>query len=323
MVGEHPEIDERYRSLLQKAVRRGNDELVYTVSALLADRGSTIKSWYRQQVAVIVFEECWPLGAELIFNKKFHSKVAALIKTSRCCKCRDALGLGYLAHALDSGYQSVMDGSPDDRDVKIVAKAIRAPDDFWQWIRSQQLSPDQQTLIDIAHRFRKAGYLHDRAVIQAAAYLATRHPIPKVETAPVSTEAFPYWVVFDLHTRRGNRVLRDISRDLHIPLQQLEWTSFFSEAALTNAEMPSGWWEKYCSWHFEEKLNLPQDQASLIWDPARPQVVAGLTEDGRRLQRELYRWKMDHLETVTGLKRQVELFIDHFEGMRPGQMDLF
>ena len=323
MVGEHPEIDERYRSLLQKAVRRGNEELVYTVSALLEDLGATVKSWYRMQVAVIVFEECWPLGAELIFNKKFHSKVAALIKTSRCCKCRDALGLGYLAHALYSGNRSVLDGSPDDRDIKIVAKAIRTPDEFWHWVQSQKLPPARQSLTETAFRFRKAGYLHDRTVVQAAAYLATTQTIPPLETAEPSPEAFPYWVVFDHHTRRGNRVLRDISRDLHIPLQQLEWTSYYGEAALANAEMPSKWWEKYCQWHFEKKINLPRAQADLIWQPAKPQVVAGLTDDGRRLQRELYRWKMDHLEAVSNLKRQVELFIEHFEGMRPDQLDLF
>jgi hypothetical protein len=185
------------------------------------------------------------------------------------------------------------------------------------------LSPAQQALTKTAHRFRKAGYLHDRAVIQAAAYLATIQAIPPIRAAHPSTEAFPFWVVFDHHTRRGNRVLRDISRDLHIPLQQLEWTSYYGEAAQANAEMPAKWWDKYCRWHFEKKINLPQDQARLIWDPAKPQVVAGLTDDGRRLQRELYRWKMEHLEVVSGLKRQVELFIEHFEGMRPDQMALF
>jgi hypothetical protein len=323
MVGEHSEIDERYRSLLQKAVRRGNEELVYTVSALLESLGPAVRSWYRLQVALIVFEECWPLGAGLVFNKKFHSKVAALIKTARCRKRRGALGLGYLAHALYNGHQNVLDGSPDDRDIKIVARAIRAPDDFWQWIDSRKLPPAQQSLTEIARRFRKAGSLHDRAVIQSAAYLAAEQPVPAIETVPPDNEAFPYWVVFDHHTRRGKRVLKDISRDLHIPLQQLEWISYFSEAAKVNAEMPSKWWQKYCRWQFEKKNNLPQEQVGLVWEPAKSQVVAGLTDDARRLQRDLYRWKMDHLETVSGLKRQVELFIEHFEGVRPDQLGLF
>lgn len=322
MVGAFPEIDERYRSLLQKAVRRGNEDLVYTVSALLEEMGTAVKSWFRNQVPVIVFEECWPLGAELIFNKKFHSKVAALIKTARSRKARDAIGLGYLAQALHAGNHNVLDGGPDDRDLKIMAKAIRTPDDFWDWIDSIEMSPPQRALTRIAYQFRKSGYLHDRAVIQAAAYLAATEPVPTPGSSAQDDAVFPYWVVFDHHTRRGNRVLRDIARDLHLSLHQLEWAGYYSEAALTNAETASKWWQKYCRWHFD-KVGLPMDQAHLIWEPVKPQVVAALAEDARNLQSDLYRWKMDHLDKVAGLKRQVELFIEHFEGIKPDQLDLF
>ena len=51
-------IDARFRSLLQKAVRRGNIELVYTTSALLGSLGSKGRSWYRNRCAAITFEEC-------------------------------------------------------------------------------------------------------------------------------------------------------------------------------------------------------------------------------------------------------------------------
>lgn len=322
MVGAFPEIDERYRSLLQKAVRRGSENLVYTVSALLEDMGAAAKSWYRTQVPVIVFEECWPLGAELIFTKKYLSKVAALVKTTRSRKSRDAIGLGYLAHALYAGNQNVLDGGPDDHDLKTMAKAIRAPDEFWHWIESLELSARQRSLTQIAYQFRKSGYPHDRAVIQAAAYLAATQPVPPTGTAAPSDAVFPYWVAFDHHTRRGNRVLRDIARDLHLPLQQLEWVSYYCEAALTNAETPSKWWQKYCRWHFE-KIDLPLDEAHLIWDPVRPQVVQALAQDARNLQSDLYRWKMGHLDAVAALKRQVGLLIEHFEGIRPDQLDLF
>ena len=322
MVGPHPEIDERYRSLLQKAVRRGDEEIVFTVSALLEALGTAVKSWYRTQAAVIVFEECWPLGGELVFNKKFHSKVAALIKAARSLKFRDALGLGYLAHGLHSGSRNVLDGGPDDRALKIVAAAMRKPDEFWGWIASQDLPAARRSCAAIARQFRKAGYLHDRAVILAAAYLAATQQLPAPAEAPKSTQSFPYWVVFDHHTSRGSRVLRDIARDLHIPLRQLEWTSYYFEAASTNAESSSHWWQKYCRRQFD-KIELPRDQAHLLWNPAKPQLVQALAEDGRRLQREIYRWKMDHIEAVAGLKRQVQLFIERFEGMRPDQMDLF
>lgn len=322
MVGDYPEIDERFRSLLQKAVRRGNEDLVVTVSALLASLGPEVKGWYRPQSAVIVFQECWPLGAELLFNKRFYSKVAALVKAARSSKSRDAAGLGYLAQALSEGDPNVLDGSTDDRDLKILAKAVRAPEDFWRWIQSLTLSPAQETLAARAHRFRKAGYQRDRVVLQAAAYLAATLGVTPPQPGQPAESKFPYWVVFDHHTRLGNRVLRDIARDLHIPLHQLEWASYYFEGAVTGADTPSRWWEKYCSWHFR-KVGLPPEEAHLLWEPARPQVVEALAEESHRLQGEIYRWKMANLEAVDGLRRKVELFIAHFDEMQPDQMVLF
>ena len=81
--------DARYRSLLQKAVRRGNTELVYTTSTLLESLGTREKNWFRTRTAIITLEECWPLGAELMFNRQFRSKVAALIKVTECTKASE------------------------------------------------------------------------------------------------------------------------------------------------------------------------------------------------------------------------------------------
>ena len=66
-------VDACYRSLLQKAVRRGHIEHIYTVSALLKSLGLKERNWFTSCAAIITFEECWPLGAHLKFNKKFHS----------------------------------------------------------------------------------------------------------------------------------------------------------------------------------------------------------------------------------------------------------
>ena len=132
MKASQSKTEKQYRSLLQKAVRRGNIDLVFTTSAFLESLGSANKNWYLNQTAIITFEECWPLGTELIFNKKFHSKVAALIRVTRSAKARDAIGLGYLAYALSRGDTSVLDDSIGDKAIKVVANAIRRPDDFWQ-----------------------------------------------------------------------------------------------------------------------------------------------------------------------------------------------
>jgi hypothetical protein len=314
--------EKRYRSLLQKAVRRGNIDLVFTTSAFLESLGSADKYWYLNQTAIITFEECWPLGTELIFNKKFHSKVAALIRVTRSAKARDATGLGYLAYALFQGDTSVLDDSIGDKAIKVVANAIRRPDDFWQWVTWQKTAAAEKNLIDKAVRFKKAGLPHDQAVIQAAAYLAVTGQLPPVEADQPSDPKFPYWVVFDNHTPEGQRALRDIARDLHISLSQLEWTYFYFEGALANEEISSKWWDRHCRWHFN-KIELPANEAHLLWDPARIQLEAALTAEGRQLKNELYRWKLENRESIESLKRQVQLYLDHMDEIRRDQGGLF
>ena len=195
MKASRSKIKKRYRSLLQKAVRRGNVDLVFTTSAFLESLASVHKNWYLTQTAIITFEECWPLGTELIFNKKFHSKVAALIRVTRSAKARDATGLGYLAYALSQGDTSVLDDTADDKAIKIVANAIQRPDDFWQWITWQKISAAEKILIDNAARFKKAGLPHDHAVIQAAAYLTVTGQLSRIEAGQPSDPKFSYWVV--------------------------------------------------------------------------------------------------------------------------------
>ena len=139
-------------SMLQKAVRRGAHNLVITTSALLESFGPKEKNWLRKRTSVITFEECWPLATDLMFNKTFHSKVAALVKVARSLKDKDAAGLGSLAHALADGDRSVLDGLPDDKDIKIVASAVSRPEDFWNWVGRQKTSSRQEVLIKNAVR---------------------------------------------------------------------------------------------------------------------------------------------------------------------------
>ena len=322
MIKTRSHTEARYRSLLQKAVRRGHVDLVYTTSALLADLSPKEKNWYRTRTAIITFEECWQLGSELIFNRKFHSKVAALIKVTRAAKSRDASGLGYLAHALNDGDTSVLNGTADDKHIKIIANAIRRPDDFWQWIISRKQLSEKTSLVDNALRFKQEGLPRDRAVIQSAAYLAVTGKKARPQELDPIDQSFPYWVVFDRHTQIGKLVMRDVARDLHIPLPQLEWTFFYFEGARTNGEIPSYWWDRHCHWYFQ-KVGLPADEAHLLWEPAKVQVFEALTKESRNLQNKLYRWKISNLEQIRALKRQVELFIEHFEEVHRGQKELF
>jgi hypothetical protein len=316
------DIDVRYRSLLQKAVRRGNVDLVYTTSALIGSFGQKEKNWFTTRAVIITFEECWPLGAQLVFNKRYHSKVAALINVTGSTKARDATGLGYLAHALSEGDRSVLKGFADDKHINILATAIERPKDFWKWIDSQKNAESQKILIKNAIKYRNAGSRQDRAVLQAAAYMAVTENLPEIRPPQPADQKFPYWIAFDRHTSEGLRVMRDVARDLHIPLQQLQWASFYFEGARTNGEIPSKWWERHCQWYFQ-KIGLPLEEAHLLWDPTKPQIVAALEEESRHLHNELYKWKISHLERITSLKKQVEIFSEHINEVQRDQLDLF
>jgi hypothetical protein len=322
MLKSQADTDTRYRSLLQKAVRRGHVDLVYTTSALLESLYSKEKDWYRTRTAIITFEECWPFGSELNFNRKFHSKVAALIRVTRLRKIRDASGLGFLAYALYSGDASVCDGSSADKHIKIVANAVQRADDFWRWISTQIKSDQQSALIENAMRYRHEGSPRDRAVIQAAAYLAVTAASRTLSEPEPVDEPFPFWVVFDRHSRVGRLALQDVARNLRIQLPQLEWTCYFFEGSKTNGDIPSEWWDRRCSWHFQ-KVGLPAEESHLLWEPAKQHLMDALVREGRQLKSELYRWKLANLKRIESLKRQVDLFIENYEAVKRDQQDLF
>ena len=90
-----PAIDERYRSLLQKTVRRGHVDLVVTLGAFLEARGDV--DWVERRAGLVVLSECWPLSGKTVLTKSFHSQLAALVRAAQARKDRDATGLGFLA----------------------------------------------------------------------------------------------------------------------------------------------------------------------------------------------------------------------------------
>lgn len=322
MPRDETDAQPRYRSLLQKAVRRGNDRLVVTTCALLESFGPREKSWVRERAAVITFEEAWPLAGALVFNSRFHSKVAALVRAARSTKAKDAGGLGFLAHRLTEGDRSVLDGSDKDRDLHILAEAAQRPEDFWKWALANTRTDSAAAVVQRAHRFRNAGLPRDRMMILAGAYLAVKQDPPALAPVGPIEKSFPYWVALDVHTPEGRRVFHDIARDLHLRLSQLVWVSFYFEGAAANGTRPSFWWDRYCRWRFAREA-LPPEEAHLLWAPVRPQVVDALAEDSSRLHRDIYRWKMANMDRVDYLNQQVDLFLARFDAMTPDQMKMF
>jgi hypothetical protein len=314
--------DPRFRSLLHKAVRRGSVDLVLTTSALLKNFGSKEKRWYTGRAAILTFEECWPLGAELVFKRRYHSKVAALVKVTLAYKTKDAAGLGSLGYALSKGDRSVLTGLPDDKLIRLIANALKRPNDFWDWIGSRAKTDNQTILLENATRIKNTGFPWEKAFFLAGAYLGIVEGIPDIKQSKPSDTPFPYWIVLDQQTPQGRRVLRDIARDLHIQLPQLIWTSFYFEGSVTNSSVPSKWWQMACDWRFR-KVGLRPEEAHLLWKPAKIQVMEALADDSRQLHNDLYTWKLSNLEQVELLKKQVELYINRFDGQRDDQLDLF
>jgi hypothetical protein len=314
--------DPRFRSLLHKAVRRGSIDLVFTTCALLEDLGPKEKARFTQQVAIITFEECWPLGTELVFNRRFHSKAAALVKVAQSVKAKDAAGLGSLGYALSKGDQTVLSGAADDKDIRIVAGALERPKDFWAWIESQTKSDFRKKFIENAARFKNAGFPWQRAFIAAGAFLGVTAGFPELKHPIVGDTLFPYWIALDQQTPQGRRALRDIARDLHIQMPQLIWASFYYEGSRTNRSLPSKWWQRSCDWRFR-KVGMLAEEAHLLWEPAKIQVMEALAEDSRQLHNDLYAWKIANRERVELLKKQVELFMGRSDGRTDGQLDLF
>ena len=96
----------------------------------------------------------------------------------------------------------------------------------------------------------------------------------------------------------------------------------YFEEARTNAEIPSSWWDRWCQWQFQ-KIGIPMKEAHLLWEPTKPQIIQALKDDSRRLQNDLYKWKISNLERVESIKKQVEIFTKHIDEVKGGQQDLF
>ncbi len=279
----NPETHQACRSLLQKAVRRGNVSLTEQVAYHLQEVGDT--GWLRMRAAVITFEECWPLGTELDLTRDFSNTVSALTRAARAVKAKDAAGLGTLAYALSMDDQSVLTGSSADRDIRIVAEAIKRPRDFWEWTAANCSQDRQRALVESTLKaYRRGGWPWDRAFMQAAAYLAVTECVPDIRLIGPAASEFSYWVALDKHTPQGKKALREAAKSMGIGLRQASWVSFYFESALCSEAVESCWWSREVHWRLQ-RVGLSLDQARSIWYKMQP-VVADILEDEAKCLQE-------------------------------------
>jgi len=282
-----PDTDQVTRSLLQKALRRADIDMTRQAVAYLIHNNDF--DWMRKRLAVLTFEECWTYGLEVSYDNDEHIISEHIYKLVGTVKNRNAAGLGSLAYALSEGDESVYDGGSEDRNIKIIAEAIKRHKDFWEWTKNQDITDKQKTLVEKADKgFRKAGWPWDRAFAQAAAYLAIKDDIPDtIYIQPKSDSNFPLWVAIDKHTQQGKAAIREAAKQINFNANKALWLSFYFESAKCNDIQFSPWWEREVKWRMK-KLELDYEEARQTWERLKPIVIDLLKEETEKLQEKLF-----------------------------------
>ena len=304
----NPNTHQDCRSLLQKAVRRGNYTLVAKVVDHLYEIGDI--KWLKQRAGVIIVEECWPLIGEWELPKKLEEQQAAirdvLSRAAMCAKFKDATGLGSLAYALSEGDDSVLTNSDEDAHIKYVTAAIQREKEYWEWVISHCSSDSTNRLVKRASvAYRKGGWPWDKAFIQAAAYLAVTDGLPKLRDGSKIESKFPFWVALDKHTPQGKTALSKAAKETGFPWRQLNWVSFYCESGLVYNLTPSRWWDREVEWRLG-KVGLSLDEAKSMWTKARPVFMELLQDESKHLEQHIGISNSQSNKTIDG--EQLNLF---------------
>lgn len=269
-----PSTDQRVRSLLQKAARRGYSDVVELALSRLERSGD--RTWLRSRTVVITFEECWPLAAALSVTREPSSKREALLRVCRASKQKDAAGLGALAHAYQEGDQSMLDCVPDRHIVKLASEALSRPKAFFSWVLGQSRGQASTSAILAAQRYLSAAtWQWDKACILAGALLSTLGDMPAINPGEVPSGEFPYWVALDKHTPEGKAVLHQVAKEMNMSYRSLIWASFYCESASVNRLLASPWWDAEKTWRLR-RAGLTLEAAEELWSRARPRVTERL-----------------------------------------------
>lgn len=303
-----PDTDQIARSLLQKALRRADFAMTQRAVSYLISIDDF--DWMRKRLAVLTFEECWPYGLDVSFEKDQAIICKHIIQLSQAVKNRNAAGLGSLAYALSQGDESVFEGTNRDRDIRIIAEAIKRHRDFWDWTRKQSLTETQSLLVQKADQgFRKSGWPWDRAFAQAAAYLAITGDVPNTRfLTQTSDPEFPLWVAIDKHTQQGKAAIRAAAQSLNCNANKALWLAFYFESAQCNKIEHSPWWEREKKWRIQ-KLGLTVEEGQDAWASMKPIVIQLLREETNKLRDKIGNVELPPIAEISFLENpQSSLF---------------
>lgn len=288
-------------SLIQKAVRRGNVELVEKVFTYLLNNNG--RKWLRDRLAVIGYEECWPYANTLDFTCT-DPQLLEQYKAIACrVKNKDCDGLAYLAKRLNQWNEKAVIGNAGQQlAIKRIAAAIKDDTIFWPWIEKQPDYAANQKRIEAAKKaIKRPGMKKDKAIMLSAAYLSVTYPIPDVEIIePNNSSNFQYWVALDKHTGEGEEIIGQACEKINIRPFSGYFLAFYFAGALCNKiqELPF--------FPLSKRYNLDRlgfttcDQAKEKWRELRPLII-------EMTKREVD-WMLERINKVKDDSDELELF---------------
>ncbi|MDR3666976.1 MAG: hypothetical protein P4L35_09050 [Ignavibacteriaceae bacterium] len=254
------------RSLLQKAVRRGDVELTEKVVAYLLSVGD--KDWLRDRLFVIAYEECWPIAnqiqiKDLVFEYK---KIALTVKN------KNAWGLAELAGNFSKNNYKLDSTQSDDFNAGIIylAKVLKDPENFWEEIKDfSGYHESESRIISAQKALNRAKFPGDKAMMYAAGYLSIYETVPPVEIIqPINNPDFPYWVAFDKHTDYGKMILQQIAEKLGMDYHTLKRMTFYNAGVVCNEIKSSPYFDALIDWRNRQMKGLqerwPEVEAMII-----------------------------------------------------------
>lgn len=290
------------RSLLQKAVRRGNKELVQKVVLYLFSIQD--HDWLRKRLAVIVFEECWTFANKLNFENKEEYILNQYLSLTETIKNKDAAGLGLFSYNYSEGLIKNIKYVEKDKIkyIKHVAQAINRPNDFWNWVKSESKNDfDKSDFIDKSYQsFKKASWAWDKAFIISGAYLAIIEDLPKTKLSNLKSEA-PYWLGIDKHTEIGRNYLKILANKNNISLEIIYLLSFYLEGAICNEIEENYWWNKENE-IILDNINMSFLEAYNLWSKLKDDFVNSLKEEIKILDDKLNSISETNINTLEQMK---------------------
>ena len=258
-------------SLIQKAVRRGNVELVEKVFTYLLNNDQ--RKWLRDRLAVIGYEECWPYANTLDFSCTDYELLNQYKAIACKVKNKDCDGLAYLANRVNDWEETAIRGDATQQDaIQRVADAMKDDIRFWKWIEQQSLYNVNEQRIEAAKAAMKRSW-KDRAIMFSAAYLSVSYPIPPVEEIKANNNLkFQYWTAIDKHTSEGKQILHTACEQIDLLPKRGEFLTFYFAGALCNKVQDMPFFRLMKEYKIE-RMGMTCTQAKGKWLQLRPLII--------------------------------------------------